>query len=277
MFKTRILSSLFLFLFLYISTLSTFLYLLIIIHLISFLVCFEYLRIINFSGVKKRSVSQYYNNLLLTRMRLLKIDIFLIVFIQGSFTLFYNNYISITFLLLIPILIGISGVIRHKFFEYLFLIYWILPFYFLIFIFHQDQTFYFLTLFLVITISTDVGAYIFGKTLKGPKILKNISPNKTWSGFVGANLLTILGVSTFFSSSIIDVGFVFILIIFSVICQTGDFLESYLKRCFNIKNSSNLIPGHGGILDRIDGLTLLINAIFLLYVFKFDFMSIFIL
>lgn len=112
-------------------------------------------------------------------------------------------------------------------------------------------------LFLFIVIwSTDIGAYFTGKTIGGPKIAPKISPKKTWSGLIGGVILAIITSRFFidfsdfnnFATSIPAVVFL------SVFSQVGDFTESALKRYFNVKDSGALIPGHGGFLDRCDGL-----------------------
>lgn len=99
---------------------------------------------------------------------------------------------------------------------------------------------------------TDIGAYFTGRALKGPKLLQDVSPNKTWSGFIGG---TVSGVVT---GLLFQTPWQYALLL-SWLAQIGDFLESYAKRCAG-KKDSNLpgwaIPGHGGILDRIDGLLL---------------------
>jgi len=112
---------------------------------------------------------------------------------------------------------------------------------------------------LLIVIGADVGAYFGGSAMKGPKIAPKISPNKTWSGFFSGLVLgCIIGVITGQLMGL-SVGstllFAIPIIVFSVV---GDFLESALKRHFNVKDTGNLIPGHGGLLDRVDGLMLAI-------------------
>ena len=112
--------------------------------------------------------------------------------------------------------------------------------------------------FFVITIcvSTDVGGYVFGKIFKGPKLTK-ISPNKTYSGMIGGYFLTFVSVMimlnfTDYSETSIQL-FVVILAI-STVSQSGDIIVSYFKRLSKIKNTGQIIPGHGGLLDRIDGM-----------------------
>ena len=113
---------------------------------------------------------------------------------------------------------------------------------------------------IIICVSTDLGGYIFGKIFKGPKLTK-ISPNKTYSGMIGGYLLSIIILNKFYTDSYffqnsIQVGSNFLLFILSVstISQIGDIIISYFKRIAKIKNTGKLIPGHGGLLDRIDGM-----------------------
>ena len=115
------------------------------------------------------------------------------------------------------------------------------------------------TLILIITICvlTDIGGFIFGKTLKGPKLSK-ISPNKTYAGAIGGLLLTLGSIPFFMSYNIVNDSEIFINIQFfvlvSVISQAGDITISYFKRLSNVKDTGKIIPGHGGLLDRIDGM-----------------------
>ena len=130
---------------------------------------------------------------------------------------------------------------------------------------------------LISTFLSDIGGYIFGKIFKGKKLTK-ISPNKTYSGAVGSivfsfqslyivNLLQIF----FFNKQLInffDTNFLIITIFISLICQAGDIFVSFLKRKINIKDISNILPGHGGILDRIDGLIFVLIFCFTLKLFE---------
>ena len=105
---------------------------------------------------------------------------------------------------------------------------------------------------LSISISTDIGGYCFGKIFKGKKLTK-ISPNKTYSGAIGSIALSILVAFIFFKNLDLNYNYLIITILLSFISQFGDLFVSYLKRNANIKNTGSLLPGHGGILDRIDG------------------------
>jgi len=112
-----------------------------------------------------------------------------------------------------------------------------------------------LFLFLVVWAS-DIGAYMAGRTLGGPKLWPAVSPNKTWSGAAGGLLAAIaIGLAAAFSFTLNPVvgAVVAVAALLGVASQAGDLLESAIKRHFHVKDSSHLIPGHGGLLDRLDG------------------------
>lgn len=114
---------------------------------------------------------------------------------------------------------------------------------------------------LAVVIATDTGAYFSGRSIGGPKIAPRISPSKTWAGLIGGMIAAGLVSFGFFYSnvgdrafSIMGLGALAIGAGLAILAQCGDFFESWLKRRARMKDSSNLIPGHGGILDRVDGL-----------------------
>lgn len=111
--------------------------------------------------------------------------------------------------------------------------------------------------------ATDSAAYAFGRFFKGPKLMPIISPNKTWTGFIGGTLCGMLAASLYsvLANLIINPDDLFktivpwtaVGLVLTLASQLGDLLESWVKRHFGVKDTSNLIPGHGGILDRLDG------------------------
>tara|TARA_B100001121_G_scaffold264570_1_gene246069 strand:+ start:530 stop:1186 length:657 start_codon:yes stop_codon:yes gene_type:complete len=124
---------------------------------------------------------------------------------------------------------------------------------------------------LLICIATDIGGYIFGKIFKGPKLTK-ISPNKTYSGAIGGYLLTIiflnlvLGQSYFFlESHDITVYFIVFILFISTVSQLGDIIISYFKRLSKVKDTGKIIPGHGGLLDRLDGMIFAYPSAYLIF------------
>ena len=129
---------------------------------------------------------------------------------------------------------------------------------------------------IIICIFTDIGGYSFGKIFKGPKLTK-ISPNKTYIGMVGSFILPIIAVLVFleyntyiFMYEIIhnfkqNNFFYFLIILFiSAVSQIGDLIISYFKRLAKVKNTGVLLPGHGGLLDRVDGIIFAIPVSYLL-------------
>ncbi len=111
-------------------------------------------------------------------------------------------------------------------------------------------------LFLIVW-SSDIGAYLAGRALGGPKLAPAISPNKTWSGAAGGLVSAMaVGAVSAYVMEPASVPFVRVLLIAAILgllSQVGDLFESWIKRRFNVKDSSALIPGHGGLLDRLDG------------------------
>ena len=182
-------------------------------------------------------------------------------------TALINDYIFLSMLFIVVILSWIEWIqvlekIKFKkiyriIHIILFLIYLLLAFIICFNVFVIDK-YFFLTI-LMICVFSDVGGYVFGKTFGGKKLTK-ISPNKTISGSIGSFILSYIGfflIYIYFSNLLfvrlqIEV-LVFIPFFISLICQLGDLFISYYKRRAKIKNTGNLIPGHGGLLDRIDG------------------------
>ena len=178
-----------------------------------------------------------------------------------------NDYIFLSILFIVVILSWIEWIkviekIRFKkiyriIHIILFLIYLLVAFIICFNVFVIDK-YFFLTI-LMICVFSDVGGYVFGKTFGGKKLTK-ISPNKTISGSIGSFVLSYIGffVIYLYFSDLLFVrlqieALVFIPFFISLICQLGDLFISYFKRRAKIKNTGNLIPGHGGLLDRIDG------------------------
>jgi phosphatidate cytidylyltransferase len=111
----------------------------------------------------------------------------------------------------------------------------------------------------IVCVATDIGGYIFGKVFKGPRLTK-FSPNKTYAGMIGGYFLSIITINVFLQNlySIESINFskqifIFVLLI-STVSQLGDIIISYFKRLSKIKDTGKIIPGHGGLLDRIDGM-----------------------
>ncbi len=137
----------------------------------------------------------------------------------------------------------------------------------------RDVESYHLFLFIVIIcIFTDIGGYIFGRIFKGPKLTK-ISPNKTYAGVIGSFLLSLVfGIiftnyldkdSTRFNMD--GLHLLLMILFISLVSQVGDLIISYFKRKSKLKDTGKILPGHGGLLDRIDGLIFVFPIIYILF------------
>ncbi|MAJ86185.1 MAG: phosphatidate cytidylyltransferase [Candidatus Pelagibacter sp.] len=180
--------------------------------------------------------------------------------------MYYSSFIFVYFLIILFVFsviefLNISNLIfKRKFFikiftNSLFIFYFLFIFSLLL----QFSIFYNLKIILfsilLICIVSDIGGYIFGKKIKGPKLTK-ISPNKTIAGSVGSLILSSITSIVIFNFLINEITFktFFLGILISIFVQIGDLFFSYLKRQAKLKNTGNILPGHGGILDRIDGI-----------------------
>ena len=174
--------------------------------------------------------------------------------------------------------------IKKDFLKVLGIFYLILICY-LTYLFRQNFFFLFL-LTIVVCISTDLGGYIFGKIFKGPKLTK-ISPNKTYTGLIGSFILSVItaliyikyinfGQIAYYSIQTLllesekdlknlNLYFLIIILFISLISQIGDLIISYFKRSAKFKDTGNLLPGHGGLLDRVDGIIFAIPASYILF------------
>ena len=122
---------------------------------------------------------------------------------------------------------------------------------------NDDNLYIDLIIILLICIFTDIGGYLFGKIFKGPK-LTSYSPNKTISGLIGSYIMSLSLIPILIKINIVQVEKVILSLIFvfiiSSISQFGDITISYFKRKSKVKDTGKIIPGHGGLLDRIDGM-----------------------
>ena len=185
-------------------------------------------------------------------------------------TMYFYSFIMISALIIIAIIIWIefyaliSKIIRRNkskdiFFRFMFkamsLLYLFL---FVYFVFVIESYYPSLKLYLLysvlVSILSDIGGLLFGKTFKGKKLTK-ISPNKTISGSIGSFLLSLLLIPIFYEKLIFYdlLTLTMITIVISFISQLGDLFISFLKRKAKVKDTSDLLPGHGGLLDRVDG------------------------
>jgi len=189
-----------------------------------------------------------------------------IIILPLVFYFLISGSVILIFFLIICLIIAFYEWIRisknqsYKIFGCIFLLFSFFTFYDL------SIELYLLIFVILITISTDIGGYIFGKIFKGPKLTR-VSPNKTYAGMVGGYLLSLtslLIITSFIDYQVTLFRLFLVTILLSTISQIGDIIVSYFKRKAKIKNTGNLIPGHGGLLDRIDGLIFAVPALYLI-------------
>jgi phosphatidate cytidylyltransferase len=199
---------------------------------------------------------------------------------SGLILMFYNNFFLVYFLIIIFLysFLEFSSLINKIYFKRkqiqltlnsIFIVY-LFAYVSLFCLLNQIIEFKLLIFFcILVCISSDIGGLFCGRIFKGRKLTK-ISPNKTISGAVGSFIFSIFLVPIFYFSfnnfnNIFNL--IFISFTISFFCQLGDLLVSYLKRRAKVKNTSNILPGHGGLLDRIDGMLLAIPIGILIWKF----------
>ena len=214
---------------------------------------------------------------ILSSIVLIPIAIFFIV--QGS--VFFIFFLSISFFVTSYEWFKMSKNLSKKTFGIIFLLF---SFY-LAYLLRLEQGYKIFLLVILISILTDIGGYIFGKVFKGPKLTK-ISPKKTYSGVIGSFILSVVGSLIFIEyfgnlkNSIylnyisfepyginLNLFVLFFILISSLISQFGDLIVSYFKRIAKIKDTGKILPGHGGLLDRIDGVVFNVPFVYLLLKF----------
>ena len=191
-------------------------------------------------------------------------SIFLLILVFSMFTIelfFIYSLIVFSVLAIIEFLTITKIFIKKKINLYLLnIFFWIYIIFFclLLFIYYSYNPLKLIILSLLLCcVASDIGGFIFGKVFKGPKLTR-ISPNKTISGAIGSVLSSFLILWILFYSLSVNLSLstFLIAVITSVSCQAGDLFFSYLKRKAKIKDTGQFLPGHGGILDRLDGILL---------------------
>jgi len=198
--------------------------------------------------------------------------------------MYFYSFIMIIFLIIIAMIswvefyaliskILIKNSIKDKFYRFLCKATSLLYLSLLVYFVFSIESYYldlkiFLLYSVLVAILSDVGGLVFGKTFKGKKLTK-ISPNKTISGSLGSFVFSLLLIPLFYME-LIKYNFlilVLITVLISLTSQLGDLFISLLKRKANVKDTSNMLPGHGGFLDRIDGIIFAIPIGVLLFTF----------
>ena len=176
----------------------------------------------------------------------------LFIIIEGSFV--FIAFISICFIISIFEWNNMSKKKRYNKIGFVFLLISFLSIYNLRM--NSEDNYIFFLFIVVICVSTDIGGYVFGKLLKGPKLTK-YSPNKTFAGVFGGFAFSITSMLIFnniFNEPNFSSKLIILTVMISFVSQLGDVIISYFKRKSNIKDTGKIIPGHGGLLDRIDGM-----------------------
>ena len=229
----------------------------------------EFLRLSNFRLFQDNSYEK--TGFLLTRQKINFFDYTTIIFLNIlCFFLIKNSmYLFFIFFLLFFLFLFFQRISFEKVFG---IFYICLPIFFLILLRNEEDFRIYIFFIIFYSITTDVASFFVGKLFGGIKLVPKISPGKTVSGSLGGIILPLLLSLIFFSNYQSSFFLIFLTsIFFSLIVQIGDLIESSFKRYCFVKESSNLIPGHGGVLDRFDGFLLLTLFVYILKIFNFNF------
>jgi len=265
----RVFSSFFLILLIYCLFLNDNFFFPIIIHSLVSLSIWEFLRLLNYRNSDR--ISSDKGNFFLSRQRLNYSDFLVIILINLFISSMIFSAFAISFFLVFCLLF-IFFFFKFKLSKIIGIFYVSSPYCVLILLSRDLNYQDFLILILFYAVVTDTSSFLVGSFLKGRKIAPKISPGKTISGSVGGLIIpSLISLLIFIETYDSVIMIVVTSIIFSIIVQVGDLIESYYKRVCFVKESSNLIPGHGGVLDRFDGLALLIVFVYILKLLNFKF------
>ena len=265
----RVFSSFFLILLIYCLFLNDNFFFPIIIHSLVSLSIWEFLRLLNYRNSDR--ISSDKGNFFLSRQRLNYSDFLVIILINLFISSMIFSAFAISFFLVFCLLF-IFFFLKFKLSKIIGIFYVSSPYCVLILLSRDLNYQDFLILILFYAVVTDTSSFLVGSFLKGRKIAPKISPGKTISGSVGGLIIpSLISLLIFIETYDSVIMIVLTSIIFSIIVQVGDLIESYYKRVCFVKESSNLIPGHGGVLDRFDGLALLIVFVYILKLLNFKF------
>ena len=201
---------------------------------------------------------------ILSSLILVPLAIFFII--QGS--IFFAFFLSIAFLLTSYEWLKMCK--KNHLMKFLGIIFLLFSFYSSFYIRENSGLFLFLFIILI-CIFTDIGGYVFGSVFKGPKLTK-ISPKKTYAGVIGGFLFSLLAALSFIkiigsyyleTHYLNNLNIFFVILIISLISQIGDLIISFFKRKAKLKDTGKILPGHGGLLDRVDGLIFVMPLVYL--------------
>ena len=238
-------------------------------QLLLFLTSWEILRMLEFKRFINKKVDG--SNFLLSKFQVRKYDLILICLI--NFFVFLLNFPLLglqifCFMLIFVCLLKLSD---FSFVKLICLLYVTIAFIFLNGMSQSSEFISFIFFIVFFTMIVDVSAYFFGSVIGGPKIMPRISPNKTVAGFIGGIIVPIFFCTIIFFKNSNLTNIIYLSFVFSLISQIGDFTESGFKRYCYVKDSSNLIPGHGGLLDRLDSIFALIIFVSIIKLLDYNF------
>ena len=265
----RVLSSFVMFIIFFVMVNSNNLFFLIFSQFLLFLTSWEILRMLEFRRFIKKKVDG--SNFLLSKFQVRKYDLILICLINSFVFLLNFSFLGLqifSFILIFACLLKLSDISVVKI---ICLLYVTFAFIFLNGMSKGSEFISFIFFIVLFTMTVDVSAYFFGSIIGGPKIMPTISPNKTVAGFIGGIVVPIFFCTIIFfnNSKISDI--IYLSFLFSIISQVGDLIESGFKRYCFVKDSSNLIPGHGGLLDRLDSIFALIIFVSIIKLLDYNF------
>ena len=234
-----------------------------------FLTSWEILRMLEFKSYKKRKVAEI--KFLLSRCQIRKYDFILIILVNLFVFLLNFSFLVPQVLCLVFISIFILKLRNISIVKIICLLYITFSFIFLNKMSQSSEFINFIFFIVFFTMLVDVSAYFIGSIIGGPKIMPNVSPNKTVSGCIGGIVVPIFFCTIIFFKNSNILNIICLSFLFSIISQVGDFIESGFKRYCRVKDSSNIIPGHGGLLDRFDSIFALIIFVPIIKLLDYNF------
>ena len=265
----RTLSSFVMFIIFFVMVNANNLIFLIFSQLLLFLTSWEILRMLEFKRFINKKVDG--SNFLLSKFQVRKYDLILICLINLFVFLLNFPLLSLQlfcFFLIFVCLFKLSDISVVKI---ICLLYVTFAFIFLNEMSQSNEFIGFIFFIVFFTMLVDISAYFFGSIIGGPKIMPLVSPNKTVAGLVGGIIVPIFFCTIIFFNNTNISNIIYLSFVFSIISQFGDLIESGFKRYCYVKDSSNLIPGHGGLLDRLDSIFALIIFVSIIKLLDYNF------
>jgi len=234
-----------------------------------FLTSWEILRMLEFKRYEKKKVAEI--KFLLSRCQIRKYDFILIILVNLFVFLLNFSFLVPQILCLVFISIFILKLRNISIVKIICLLYVTFSFIFLNKMSQSSEFINFIFFIVFFTMLVDVSAYFIGSIIGGPKIMPNVSPNKTVSGCIGGIVVPIFFCTIIFFKNSNIFNIICLSFLFSIISQVGDFIESGFKRYCCVKDSSNIIPGHGGLFDRFDSILALIIFVSIIKLLDYNF------